>query len=94
MEAQQKLSKKSTVGKTSKKGKYHWEGYRVYTKGGRITRFRIPHPPALFWNEYSIRRSEVREKIRFASRNKAAPPNKESKNKTSTEKPSEYFGGN
>lgn len=66
--------------------------YFNYTKGGRITRFRIPHPPALFWNEYSVRRSEVREKIRFASRNKAAPPNKESKNKTSPKEASGYFG--
>lgn len=29
---------KTKIVKTSEKGKYYWKGYRVYTKGGRITR--------------------------------------------------------
>lgn len=29
---------RTKIVKTSKKGIYRWEGYRVYTKGGRMTR--------------------------------------------------------
>ena len=50
------------------------KAYFKYGRGGRITRFRIPHPPADFWNEYSRKRTEFRETVRFAARNKAAPP--------------------
>lgn len=38
--------------------------YFNYTVGGRITRWRIPHPPTDFWIEYSARREEFKESLR------------------------------
>lgn len=38
--------------------------YFNYTSGGRITRWRIPHPPEDFWLEYSQRREEFKQKLR------------------------------
>jgi len=68
--------------------------YFNYAKGGRITRFRIPHPPVAFWNQYSIRRSQIREGIRFLARNEAAPPNKESEEKINKTNANDFFEEN
>ena len=38
--------------------------YFNYTAGGRITRWRIPHPPGEIWLEYSRRREEFKQQLR------------------------------
>lgn len=43
--------------------------YFNYTDGGRISRWRIPHPPDDIWMEYSRRRDAFKEELRDAREN-------------------------